>query len=290
MMKTSVGLDYFEDAGELGRRLGLLCDAGFDTFDLDLSHPSFRAILGDQSKCDRYIDGCLKQFEQKHVLVFQGHAPFPPHVSGDPEETEKNLRDIRLSIAVAGKLGIRYLIVHPICIQCDDPLYPDRDALLRMNVEMYRELVPLAAGYGTALCTENLFSHDADGKIRPGFSSSAQDLTDITDAVPGLGVCFDSGHAVLTGQDWEGMIRAFGPQLKTLHLHGNNGNLDLHVSPFEFSPIDWDRFAHILSEIGYEGTINLESFRFYEHTPEALLPDAFRYLHACAHYIASRIS
>ncbi len=289
MFKTSVGLKNFDNRSAFEYQFKVCCDAGFETFDLDLSQPAVRAVFHNPSLCSRYIDESVELFESCHIDIYQGHAPYHPYVYNDLEKTRQNMEDIRLSIPIAGKLGIKYFIIHPIFAEVWDPLYMKPDVLLKQNIEMYREFVDIAKENGVIICTENLFSKDKDNKAHPGFSSSASDLLEIMNAVPDLCVCLDSGHAVLAGQDCVDMIHSFGDRLKTLHLHGNNRITDLHVSPFEFSPIAWDSFAKALYEIGYDGSVNLEVGRFHQQMPEPLMPDAFRYLHACAAYIASMI-
>lgn len=290
MLQSSIGLRGLEDPETLKRCFLSFRAAGFDTFDVDLSRPALREVFHKPHQLNECIVQARQLFETHGTAIYQAHAPYHPRVYGDEKKTASNMEDIRLSIPVAGALGVQYLIVHPIFAETWDPLYGRDDELMAINIEFYREIVDLAAQHNVCICTENIFSKAPDtGFATPCFSSTAKELCELMDAVPGLMMCLDNGHAMLVNQDCAEMARAFGKRLKALHLHGNNSKADLHVSPFEFKPMDWEAFGKALYEIGYEGSINLEAGNFYRDAPEAIQPAAFRYLNECTRYIASLI-
>ncbi len=290
MLQSSIGLRGLEDFNTLKRCFLEFRAAGFDTFDVDLSRPALREVFHKPSELNDCIARAKELFETQGVSIYQAHAPYHPRVYGDEKKTASNMEDIRLSIPVAGALGVRYLIVHPIFAETWDPLYGKDDELMAINIDFYREIVALAAQYNVSICTENIFSKAPDtGFATPCFSSTAKELCELMNAVPGLMMCLDNGHAMLVYQDCAEMARAFGKRLKTLHLHGNNSRADLHVSPFEFTCMDWGAFGKALFEIGYDGSINLEAGNFYRGAPAAIQPAAYRYLNECTQYIASLV-
>lgn len=286
MLKTSIGLRYLEDLPSMIREMDLFLNAGFETFDLDLSTSGVRRMMHDSTCAERLL-AAFAAFSQRGITIDLAHAPYHPRVFGSEEQTRANLQDIRLSIPVAGALGIPNLVVHPIFAQPHDPLYGHRDELLRMNIDMYRELVSIARECGVTICTENMFATAENGDAQLSFASVAQDLLDIIREVPEVGVCLDYGHAMLVNEDPTQMVHQFGERLKALHLHCNDRRSDVHVSPFECTRMPWDEFAHALHEVQYQGAINLETHMFYYPAPDCMLPASFAYLHACAAQIAA---
>ena len=66
---------------------------------------------------------------------------------------------------------------------------------------------------------------------------------------PFVGMCLDTGHCSVFGDDPGEMVRLAGPRLRTLHVHDNNGKSDLHWLPYT-GVIKWEsRDAIIRSKI-----------------------------------------
>ena len=55
------------------------------------------------------------------------------------------------------------------------------------------------------------------------------------------------------------MLRQFADRLHHIHLHDNNGLVDLHLPPGT-GTINWPAVATALRDIGYAKTITLEIF------------------------------
>lgn len=53
------------------------------------------------------------------------------------------------------------------------------------------------------------------------------------------------------------MINILGGDIKVLHIQDNFGTNDGHCMP-PFGNIDWNLFAKVLADVGYNGTINFE--------------------------------
>jgi sugar phosphate isomerase/epimerase len=71
-----------------------------------------------------------------------------------------------------------------------------------------------------------------------------------------LGLCFDSGHANLSGHDFEHLKR-LKDRLIAVHLHDNDGLTDQHKIPFS-GTVDWEALASVIALSSYEGCVNLE--------------------------------
>jgi len=70
-----------------------------------------------------------------------------------------------------------------------------------------------------------------------------------------LGFCYDSGHALLSGQG--GILGRYADRLLATHLHDNDGTADQHRPPGE-GLADWPAILAALKACGYSGTVNLE--------------------------------
>lgn len=156
----------------------------------------------------------------------------------DPQVRAETLAMQRRAVSVAHALGAPYVIIHP----GHGPRGERMPERLAAAVDLLRELEPLARAAGVTLAVENLPPEYPGG--------SADEVLSLVDAVasPWVAVCFDSGHAHLTG-DLPGMARALLPRAVTMHLHDNEGTEDQHLLP-GFGKIDWEEFARIYRESG----------------------------------------
>ena len=79
-----------------------------------------------------------------------------------------------------------------------------------------------------------------------------------------------------------------GDDLKVIHIHDNFGGADdRHYYPFR-GTIDWDLVIKALNEIGYKGTVNLET-QVSIKTPEPMRDDLRRSLCGIAKYFAEKL-
>ena len=72
---------------------------------------------------------------------------------------------------------------------------------------------------------------------------TVRELTDLADAFGDgehVGVCYDFGHANLTGSAFHRRnLNLIGKRLKAVHVQDNHGEWDEHLMPF-FGSIDWE--------------------------------------------------
>lgn len=68
---------------------------------------------------------------------------------------------------------------------------------------------------------------------------------------PWVGVCLDTGHAVLAGTP-KAWLDALPPRIITVHLHDNDGRGDQHLPP-GLGVIDWPETLQALQDSGYAG-------------------------------------
>lgn len=163
-------------------------------------------------------------------------------------------------------LGAPYCVVHAVHLGLD--VSPETHRAI--NLQMFSDFLPHAAEHGIMLASETLGdTHMPDGREGLDLFATAEELLRahhrICAANPrykdSLCICMDTGHinkTVRFGQMRpENFIRTAGSLIRCLHLNDNNGLTDQHKEPLSGS-INWDEIMNALSEIGYNGTYNME--------------------------------
>ncbi|MGH9359335.1 MAG: sugar phosphate isomerase/epimerase family protein [Terriglobia bacterium] len=134
-----------------------------------------------------------------------------------------SMDEIKRAIAVAERLPFRFLVTH-LGLAEDDYNLSRFDAAF----SSLEHLKVFAKERGVAILLENM----------PGELSSPERLAEFVRYTRlDVKVCFDTGHAHLTGGVLEG-FNQLKPLIATVHLHDNRGEKDEHLFPFEGS-IDW---------------------------------------------------
>jgi sugar phosphate isomerase/epimerase len=99
--------------------------------------------------------------------------------------------------------------------------------------------------------------------------NSVEQLSELLDPLPDLGLHLDIGHCNLRGtqpgNSYEDIIAVYGSRLKHVHLHDNKGGTaDLHL-PLGTGTVDLFGCVRALKSVGYDDTITLEVFSKDHH-------------------------
>ncbi len=252
---------------------------GFDAANLD-----FEASLFDADGWQSYIENALRDSEEIGVKIELAHLPF---VGGEVQKDEKFLGSFykKMCRAIDGAqlLSVDYAVLHPIT-----PTLP----VSKYDAKEQRELVlknlaPLseyAIKHGVNLVIENM-------RIAPHFVEShrfcqtAEELCEIADAL-GFGVCWDFGHANISGVKQSEGLAYVGKRLKVLHINDNAAFEDDHLLPF-MGTIDWKDAMHGLALAGFDGLFNYEIAA--NRQPASVREDTARYLLSAANELTSYI-
>jgi len=242
--------------------LKIFAKAGYEALDY-----SMFGMTGDDhflNNCD--VEAFAKELRGKAEAVGlqfnQAHAPFPCWRNGDEVYNAKMPERLANSIRIAGILGAKAIVVHPIAY-----IRPG-DAQKAFNFEMYRKLEVVALEYGTKIALENMWGHDSRrGYIVPNVCSFAKDLCEYYDDLANPAaytVCLDLGHCGLVGEEPDDAIRILGKdRLGALHIHDNNYRADSHTVPYDCgAKMNWDNITRALGEIGYQGDFTYEADNF----------------------------
>ena len=73
----------------------------------------------------------------------------------------------------------------------------------------------------------------------------------------GAGICWDVGHANISGYKQSEQLNVLKGKLDVLHIHDNDGVKDKHLLPFDGS-VDWDDVASGLNGCDFDGIIDVE--------------------------------
>jgi sugar phosphate isomerase/epimerase len=228
-------------ARELFSELRWMAEAKLDFIDLTLEPPAAAPWKVDPVA----IRAKLEEFE----LAVVGHTAFYLPFSCTFESIRRAaVEETRRCIELFAKIGARCMNLHP---DRHAPFHP-RPFVIQQNLKSFRELLPVAQENGICLMVENT----------PGDFNSREQLAELLDALPELGLHLDIGHCNLMVQKNTAtdIIRAYGDRIRHVHIHDNKGgSADLHL-PLGAGTLELEGPLQALQSWGYDGTITLEVF------------------------------
>jgi sugar phosphate isomerase/epimerase len=178
-----------------------------------------------------------------------GHTAYYLPIANPFEELRKAaVKELHACIDAFADLGVKWMNIHP---DRHTPMHP-RSYYIERNLVSIRELIEHGSRRGVGIMIENL----------PGDFNSAEQLGELLDPLPDLGLHLDIGHAnlLVPYNTTNSILKAYGNRLKHVHLHDNKGgHADLHL-PLGTGNVDVRGSVRALKEAGYDGTITLEVF------------------------------
>lgn len=255
----------------LAEAVRLIAAAGFDAADISMFDDEWNQwMYGDGF--EPLVMEVKRAAEESGIVLNQAHAPFPTMKDGDRAFNEKRMAQVKRSIEIAGMLGVRNIIVHPVVF---------KKQMKKKNLDMYHELEPVARKAGVKIALENMWGWDGRRDIIcKNVCSDAESLADYADALDPdvFTVCLDIGHIGLVGDYEAPTIKKLGAKrLTCLHVHDTDYRNDLHTLPY-CGRLPWQEIMEALGEIGYTGDLTFEADNFIKHMPRTLIPNALRYM------------
>ncbi|HEY6292944.1 MAG TPA: sugar phosphate isomerase/epimerase family protein [Terriglobia bacterium] len=174
--------------------------------------------------------------------------------------TERRLRidsmdEIKHTLEVAERLPFRFLVLH-LGLDTDEYTLERYDAAFT-SLEHLRVF---AKERGVSLLLENTAAELG----KPSRLIQFLSYTHLDD----VGVCFDVGHAHLSGDPLEG-LRTLRERVASAHLHDNHGERDEHLMPFEGGTV-WPSLIQDLSDASAAKSGGLCAFlELQDRGPEA---------------------
>lgn len=244
-ISSSLNLHYHskENTSEYIRS-GLLFhkEMGFDAANFDSNLINY---LSDDWQAD--VERAIADSEEIGVKFEISHLPF-----GGGEGFEEKMRR---AIDASATVGVDYAVLHPNW-NTTLPVHSfNRREQYDKVMQLLAPQVEYAAKAGVNVVVENM-------RLVPGFMLSHRycqdpdELCEIADAL-GIGVCWDFGHAHISGVKQSEGLSYVGKRLKVLHVNDNYAIEDEHVAPF-MGTVDWRDAMHGLALAGFDGLFNYE--------------------------------
>lgn len=176
---------------------------------------------------DAFRNELLRQKKRANTCgigFYQAHGLWPVDDT-DAEKRTVNMEYFKKSVRGCSYLECKCLVVHP-CMPEGCAFEHDSDQAEKINRDFIVELTEYAYEYGVTICIENM-------------PFPFQRLARITELVrfvkmldiENLGICLDTGHCNVLGDDPGACVRLCGTLLKAVHIHDNFINGDDHLIP-----------------------------------------------------------
>lgn len=261
-MRTGTSINNFAHRGDKDAQYARMRELGYDAVH-ELLDDTRKLWFSDVAEMEKHCNMVRQAAANQGIEIHQVHGPWP--TDDTSEEKREKVKDY-MHRAVYGchLMGSRYLVVHP---QMPYGWRNEEDpAFSRAKTkELLLDLIPDCEKYGVTVCLENMPM--IDHKISP--MSQIVDLVAEIDH-PLVGICMDTGHCNVFGDDLGEMVKICAPYLKVLHVHDNDGRRDWHWLPYT-GTANWEGFIEALAEVDFQGVISFETEeRGYRKLPGGL--------------------
>lgn len=303
-MLISTANNLFNPLGTLDERYASAAEMGYGAVDLGVNEWSVGQIFRDERYgfFDKSMDELIAYYKDFHdaaarhgIAIYQMHAPFPSARKNTPEMNAYIQTVFKKCIQIAAAIECKYLVAHPIAVEGYKTEAQDFEA----DFSLFSAYIDAMKEFKVTMCVENAYYY-YNGRITSINASNAAYLVRLVKALNEaaseecFGICYDSGHANITGKDHYGEILTCGKHLKVLHLHDTDGVHDTHLIPYtgrylDRQATDWEGILRALAEIGYEGTINFECDSGISALPTEARADALRMTASIGKYFVKRI-
>ena len=249
---------YRSDGGKysLTSAADFLWDAGFGGVDLSLDQV--------EPDGDEILRSVLYSFggraASRGLSIPMCHLPFYMPNPDDKTAMARFSREIASGLRMAAMLKIPDAVIHPIVRHESKRC---RVLWLSENMHFLMPLRELAGKLGVTLCIENMTGKPyAAHPSEAVYGSTAADVLELAQRLDSM-VCWDFGHANITGLCQSVELEKLRGYVRCLHIHDNDGVNDTHRIPFECPEnvplggcVDWEDAAEGLRLCDFLSTSN----------------------------------
>lgn len=236
-------------------------DAGYDRVDINfrpLCQVTGEGLAGDNWRA--VVEEFLAAKEAVGIPIYQTHGDTMSNIQWDDPNyprREMHFECVHRSIEAAAALGASVMAIHPYALP-HAPLYSVKESK-QACLAYLAPFIEHAKKCGIKLAVENMV--DFSRRRRRYCGGDIYELIDLVDTIndPSVGICFDTGHANISGITPADGIRAIGKRLIATHINDNialAGN-DTHALPF-LGDVDWPSVMQALHEVDYHGDFAYE--------------------------------
>ncbi|WP_320064993.1 sugar phosphate isomerase/epimerase family protein [Micromonospora sp. RTGN7] len=187
--------------------------------------------------------------------VCAGLLPEHDLLGGDEQVVRRTEAFVRSCVRAASKVGAA-VVAGPLYAPAGRRWLLDADAwraTIARLVERLRPLADEAAGQGVTIALEPL------NRFETSLINTVDQALEVVARVPGLGLALDTFHLNIEERDLPAAMRLAGDHLVHVQVCGNDRGVP------GGDHLDWPGMFDALTDIGYSGQVNIESF-----TAEAL--------------------
>ena len=182
------------------------------------------------------------------------HLPFSGRVSTPSDYLPIFNAQMYRAIDAAKMLGVDYAVLHPNTSTLHMQKY-DKTAQYDLVMSHLAPFAEYAQKVGVNIAVENMRVIHENYPVHR-YCQTPDELCDIADAL-GIGVCWDFGHANISGVKQSEGLAYVGKRLKVLHVNDNFAGEDIHILPFTGN-VDWLDAMHGLALAEFDGLFNFE--------------------------------
>ena len=275
-MKIGTVLRAFTYFGDDGYKK--LADIGYGAVDFNLGTEDHIIHTASEDDVTEYLLRHKELAREAGIEISQAHGPwrFPTKDATEEDRADRMAR-MKRSIHACSVLGCDNWIIHPIMPFTHSTPEDKYEETWNLNLKFMRELLSYAKEQGVTICFENM-----PFKFFP--ISRPEEILKFVKEINDdhFKICLDTGHvSIYEDLNAGDAARLFGSEIRTLHVHDNNGKADQHAAPF-YGIINWQDFRLALEEINYKGVFSLETA-----PPQNMPADAFEAM-LRAYYITAK--
>lgn len=157
----------------------------------------------------------------------QSHLPFVPGCAISRCESfrseayrEQFLEYLRRGYHASRMLNIPWAVIHP--LTCPEYNY-ERGKTFAENHRFYDQFVELGIRLGVGTAIENMPA-SRNGKLGQVYCQHYDELNELVDSYSSslVGICWDTGHANVTGLNQQRSLEVMGTRVKVLHINDNH--------------------------------------------------------------------
>jgi len=212
--------------------------------------------IKDLGKLEEKIEELDDLVPSLGISMVQLHAPYGDldrWLGSSPEgERGRGIELVKRWLGYANRLGVGVLVMH----SAIGEQVPQRDTIsavksnAEVNLKVFSELSKHAKDCGVKIAVEN--------RLETIFGCMIADLLPIVKADPDdLGICLDTGHAIINGVSPAIAAEQARDSLIATHVHDNDGYSDQHLPPLMVN-VDWVDFMRAIERISYERPLVIE--------------------------------
>ena len=231
----------------LSAAVDFFAEMGIDAMDM-----SFENLSRLDDSWESVLYAAATRAKERGVELPVCHLSFYMPDPKDAELMSAFSEEQKRGIDAAALMKIPRAVIHPIAFYSKEASYGD---WVRANMAYLSPLVKYANERGVRLCVENMAS-ERETPDNHLYGSCALNISSLAKKLD-CGICFDVGHANISGFKISEQMEILKGKIDVLHVHDNNGIKDKHLLPFE-ATVDWDDVAEGIKKSEFCSVLDVE--------------------------------